>query len=42
MNRYDPENKTGFMGGTFEEKAQVMQWLFFQASGQGVFVAFLI
>jgi glutathione S-transferase len=36
MDRYDKENKTGFLGGTPEEKAQVMQWLFFQASGQGM------
>jgi len=35
MNQYDAENTTGFMGRTAEEKAQVMQWLFFQASGQG-------
>ncbi|KZS93998.1 glutathione S-transferase [Sistotremastrum niveocremeum HHB9708] len=35
MSRHDPENKSGFMGDTPEEKAQVMQWLFFQASGQG-------
>jgi glutathione S-transferase len=34
MDRYDNENKTGFMGTTSEERAQVMQWLFFQASGQ--------
>jgi len=35
MNRYDPENKSGFMGKTMEEQAQINQWLFFQASGQG-------
>jgi glutathione S-transferase len=35
MERYDAENKTGFLGSTPEEKAQVIQWLFFQASGQG-------
>ncbi|KFA51367.1 hypothetical protein S40293_03279 [Stachybotrys chartarum IBT 40293] len=35
MDRYDSENKTGFLGTTPEEKAQVIQWLFFQASGQG-------
>ncbi|KEY74604.1 hypothetical protein S7711_05035 [Stachybotrys chartarum IBT 7711] len=34
MDRYDSENKTGFLGTTPEEKAQVIQWLFFQASGQ--------
>lgn len=33
--RYDPENKMQFMGATSEEKIQVIQWLFFQASGQG-------
>lgn len=36
MDRYDGENKTGFLGTTSEEKAQVIQWLFFQASGQGM------
>jgi glutathione S-transferase len=36
MERYDSENKTGFMGTTPDEKAQVIQWLFFQASGQGM------
>jgi glutathione S-transferase len=35
MDQYDPENKSGFMGSTSEEKTQVIQWLFFQASGQG-------
>lgn len=35
MDRYDPENKSQFMGSSAEEKAQVIQWLFFQASGQG-------
>jgi glutathione S-transferase len=35
MDRYDPENTTGFLGKTAEEKSQVMTWLFFQASGQG-------
>jgi glutathione S-transferase len=35
MDQYDPENKSGFMGSSSEEKAQVIQWLFFQASGQG-------
>ncbi|KZT36008.1 glutathione S-transferase [Sistotremastrum suecicum HHB10207 ss-3] len=35
INTYDAENKFGFLGKTAEEKAQVMQWLFFQASGQG-------
>lgn len=35
MDRYDPDNKTGFIGKTPEEKSQVMTWLFFQASGQG-------
>ncbi|RYP19572.1 hypothetical protein DL765_003299 [Monosporascus sp. GIB2] len=35
MDRYDSENKSGFLGTTPEEKAQVIQWLFFQASGQG-------
>lgn len=37
MNRYDSDNTTGFMGTTPEEKTQVLQWLFFQASGQGEF-----
>jgi len=35
VNQYDAENATGFLGRTAEEKTQVMQWLFFQASGQG-------
>ncbi|KAH7309841.1 glutathione S-transferase [Stachybotrys elegans] len=35
MDQYDSENKTGLLGGSPAEKAQVIQWLFFQASGQG-------
>lgn len=35
IDQYDPENKLAFMGTTAEEKAQIIQWLFFQASGQG-------
>lgn len=35
MDQYDAENKSGFMGSLPEEKAEVIQWLFFQASGQG-------
>jgi glutathione S-transferase len=35
-SRYDPDNAHGFLGNSAEDKAQVMQWLFFQASGQGM------
>lgn len=33
--RYDNNNEHGFMGATVEERMQVLQWLFFQGSGQG-------
>jgi glutathione S-transferase len=35
MNRYDSKNSSGLLGTTPDEQAQVIQWLFFQASGQG-------
>jgi glutathione S-transferase len=35
IDQYDPENKHAFLGKTAMEKTQVIQWLFFQASGQG-------
>ena len=33
VEKYDPEHKLSV--ATFDEKIQLTQWLFFQASGQG-------
>ena len=35
VDKYDKEKKLALTGDKEEEKYQLLQWLFFQASGQG-------